>query len=67
MKTYEITIDVREVHRYEVKANNEEEAEKKLFMIDTWPDPNNTGSEDVSFIDWVDGEQEVIDIEEVGE
>ena len=47
MKTYEITIDVREVHRYEVKANNEEEAENKLFMRDSWPDPNNTGSEDV--------------------
>ena len=65
MKTYEITIDVRETHRYEVKANNEEEAENKLFMRDSWPDPKNTGSEDVSFIDWVDGDQEIIDIEEV--
>ena len=46
-------------------ADCEEEAENKLFMRDSWPDPNNTGSEDVSFIDWVDGEQEIIDIEEV--
>ena len=65
MKTYEITIDVREVHRYEVKANNEEEAENKLFMRDSWPAITKTGSEDVSFIDWVDGDQEIIDIEEV--
>mgnify|MGYP003108838547 FL=1 len=65
MKTYEITIDVRETRRYEVKANSEEEAENKLYMRDSWPDITKTGSEDVSFVDWVDGDQEIIDIEEV--
>ena len=62
MKTYEITIDVRETRRFEVKANSEEEAENKLYMRVYFGD---TESEDVSFIDWVDGDQEIIDIEEV--
>jgi hypothetical protein len=62
MKTYEITIDVRETRRFEVKANSEEEAENKLYMRVNFGD---TESEDVSFIDWVDGDQEIIDIEEV--
>ena len=67
MKTYEITIDVRETRRFEVKANSEEEAENKLYMRVRYGDinPNKTESEDVSFIDWVDGDQEIIDIEEV--
>ena len=65
MKTYEITIDVRETHRYEVKANNEEEAVNKLYMRVRYGDTDKTESEDVSFIDWVDGDQEIIDIEEV--
>ncbi len=67
MKTYEITIDVRETRRFEVKANSEEEAENKLYMRVNFGDvnPNKTESEDVLFIDWVDGDQEIIDIEEV--
>ena len=66
MKTYEITIDVRETRRFEVKANSEEEAENKLYMRVNYGDKDiPTGSEDVSFIDWVDGEQEIIDIDEV--
>ena len=65
MKTYEITIDVRETRRFEVKANSEEEAENKLYMRVRYDDTNKTESEDVLFIDWVDGEQEIIDIEEV--
>tara|TARA_R100000700_G_scaffold4374_1_gene7731 strand:- start:350 stop:556 length:207 start_codon:yes stop_codon:yes gene_type:complete len=65
MKTYEITIDVRETHRYEVKANSEEEAENKLYMRVNYGNTDKTESEDVSFIDWVDGDQEIIDIEEV--
>ena len=66
MKTYEITIDVRETRRFEVKANSEEEAENKLYMRVNYGDKDiTTGSEDVSFIDWVDGDQEIIDIEEV--
>jgi len=70
MKTYEITIDVRETRRFEVKANSEEEAENKLYMRGGEVyfgdiNPNKTESEDVSFIDWVDGDQEIIDIEEV--
>ena len=65
MKTYEITIDVRETRRFEVKANSEEEAENKLYMRVNYGDTDKTESEDVSFIDWVDGDQEIIDIEEV--
>ena len=66
MKTYEITIEVRDVQRFEVKANSEEEAENKLYMRVNYGDKDiTTGSEDVSFIDWVDGDQEIIDIEEV--
>lgn len=67
MKTYEITIDVRETRRFEVKANSEEEAENKLYMRVNFGhvNPNKTESEDVLFIDWVDGDQEIIDIEEV--
>jgi hypothetical protein len=65
MKTYEITIDVRETRRFEVKANSEEEAENKLYMRVRYDDTNKTESEDVLFIDWVDGDQEIIDIEEV--
>ena len=65
MKTYEITIDVRETRRFEVKANSEEEAENKLYMRVRYGDTYKTESEDVSFIDWVDGDQEIIDIEEV--
>ena len=66
MKTYEITIEVRDVQRFEVKANNEEEAENKLYKRVNYGDTDiTTGSEDVSFIDWVDGDQEIIDIEEV--
>ena len=65
MKTYQIKIEVNQCHLYEVKANSEEEAENKLYMRDSWPDITKTGSEDVSFVDWVDGDQEIIDIEEV--
>ena len=65
MKTYEITIDVRETRRFEVKANSEEEAENKLYMRVNYGDTDKTESEDVSFIDWVDGDQEIVDIEEV--
>lgn len=65
MKTYEITIDVRETRRFEVKANSEEEAENKLYMRVNYGNTDKTESEDVSFIDWVDGDQEIIDIEEV--
>jgi hypothetical protein len=65
MKTYEITIDVRETRRFEVKANSEEEAENKLYMRVRYDDTNKTESEDVLFMDWVDGDQEIIDIEEV--
>ncbi len=65
MKTYEITIDVRETRRFEVKANSEEEAENKLYMRVNHGNTDKTESEDVSFIDWVDGDQEIIDIEEV--
>jgi hypothetical protein len=66
MKTYEITIDVRETRRFEVKANSEEEAENKLYMRVRYDDTNKTESEDVLFIDWVDGDQEITNIEEVG-
>jgi hypothetical protein len=48
-----------------VKANSEEEAENKLYMRVNFGDTDKTESEDVSFIDWVDGDQEIIDIEEV--
>jgi hypothetical protein len=65
MKTYEITIDVRETRRFEVKANSEEEAENKLYMRVRYDDTNKTESEDVLFIDWVDGDQEITNIEEV--
>ena len=65
MKTYEITIDVRETRRFEVKANSEEEAENKLYMRVNHGNTDKTESEDVSFIDWVDGDQEIVDIEEV--
>ncbi len=63
MKTYEITIDIRETRRYELKANSEEEAESKFY--EWYADANKTESEDVSFVDWVDGDEEIIDIEEV--
>jgi hypothetical protein len=65
MKTYEITIDVRETRRFEVKANSEEEAENKLYMRVRYDDTNKTESEDVLFMDWVDGDQEITNIEEV--
>ena len=65
MKTYKIKIEVRECHLYEVKANSEEEAENKLYMRVNYGDTDKTESEDVLFIDWVDGDQEIIDIEEV--
>lgn len=65
MKTYQIKIDVRETHLYEVKANSEEEAEQKLLMRDSWPDITKTGSADIEYIDCEAGEQEIYEIEEV--
>ena len=65
MKTYEITIDVRETPRYEVKANSEEEAEQKIHTRDIWPDITKTGSTEIEYIDSLDGHEEVYDIEEV--
>tara|TARA_R100001015_G_C4566719_1_gene125513 strand:+ start:659 stop:859 length:201 start_codon:yes stop_codon:yes gene_type:complete len=65
VKTYEITIEYNETQRFSVKANNEEEAENKLLDRHSWVDSNKNGSEDVSFVDWIDGGQEIIDIKEV--
>ena len=30
MKTYKVTVDIRQSHTYEVKANSEEEAREKM-------------------------------------
>tara|TARA_R100001082_G_scaffold33808_1_gene17545 strand:+ start:9 stop:209 length:201 start_codon:yes stop_codon:yes gene_type:complete len=65
MKTYEITIEYNETHLYEVKANSEEEAENKLLERHSWPDINKQGSEGVSLVRWIDGNQEITKIEEV--
>ena len=65
MKTYQIKIDVRETHLYEVKANSEEEAEQKIHTRDIWPDITKTGSTEIEYIDSLDGHEEVYDIEEV--
>ena len=65
MKTYEITIEYNETQRFSVKANSEEEAENKLLDRHSWADINKQGSEGISFVAWIDGGQEIIDIEEV--
>ena len=65
MKTYQIKIDVRETHLYEVKANSEEEAEQKIHTRDSWPDITKTGSAEIEYIDCLDGHEEVYEIEEV--
>ena len=65
MKTYEITIEYNETHQYAVKANNEEEAEKKLLERHSWPDINKQGSEGVSLVHWIEGNQEITKIEEI--
>ena len=65
MKTYNIKIEVRECHLYEVKANSEEEAEQKIHTRDIWPDITKTGSTEIEYIDSLDGHEEVYDIEEV--
>ena len=65
MKTYQIKIDVRETHLYEVKANSEEEAEQKLAMRDSWPDITKTGSTEIEYIECLDEHEEVYEIEEV--
>ena len=65
MKTYQIKIDVNETHLYEVKANSEKEAEQKLLMRDTWHDITKTGSADIEYIDCIDEDEEIYEIEEV--
>ena len=65
MKKYLVYIWSEETHRKVFEANSEEEAENKLYMRVNYGDTDKTESEDVSFIDWVDGDQEIIDIEEV--
>ena len=44
MKTYEITIDVRETHRYEVKANNEEDIKIHSLTFGSDVDMSITGA-----------------------
>ncbi len=65
MKTYQIKIDVRETHLYEVKANSEEEAEQKIHTRDSWPDITKTGSADIEYIDCLDEDEKIYEIEEV--
>ncbi len=65
MKTYQIKIDVRKTNLYEVKANSEEEAEQKIHTRDSWPDITKTGSADIKYIDCLDEDEKIYEIEEV--